>query len=691
MRGGHGEQLRHQRVEAIARVRRQLRVARRALDARQRCRERVGIGESRARAGARCRSGVSAGSSQSVVNVASAAPVARPSSPSVCANVTDTVARCRASADSNAAGAAVHRFGEQRALGRVLRQLVRLPVVAILQPVLDVAQEHVGVGERADRGGRQQPARAEHRERRQRAADAQVLLASAADDLQRLRDELDLADAAVAQLHVLRVVAARALVADLPVDVAQALVRVVVEVLAVDERRDQRDEVVVARAGDRARLQPRVALPRAALRDEVVLEARERRRQRPAVAVRAAAACRRGTRSRRPSTSFSVAMTRRPSRSKYSRFEIGARTGGVALLGVHEHEVDVGRHVELGAAQLAHADDDQRLLGARFGADRRAVRGRRAPPRGTSWRRRARRRPGAVCAAQTSGSAARPVRSRTIVCRNTRRRSARSDRPSAAASAGAASEAPRRRPLERARDGGVDHRGQFRLGGKRPLGIAAERERAGEVHGGIGRESGAPAPPGPPGSFGYNRGSGRPHYACRADTALHSLAPSLAIRLLRFAGTAIMALVATFCIALLAIRYVVFPAIDDYREPIAQRLAAELGQPVTIDAIAGGWDGWNPKLTITGLAIRDRAQPGRRARAAAAAGGRGRRVDVGAGARPAAQGAHDRAARSSRCAATSRGGCTSRASRSIRTRRKPIPGSRTGCCGSGRSSSTTRC
>ena len=70
-----------------------------------------------------------------------------------------------------------------------------------------------------------------------------------------------------------------------------------------------------------------------------------------------------------------------------------------------------------------------------------------------------------------------------------------------------------------------------------------------------------------------------------------------------------MALAAAFCIVLLAIRFVVFPAIDDYREPIAQRLAVELGQPVTIDGIAGGWDGWNPKLKISGLAIRDRGNP----------------------------------------------------------------------------------
>ncbi len=88
------------------------------------------------------------------------------------------------------------------------------------------------------------------------------------------------------------------------------------------------------------------------------------------------------------------------------------------------------------------------------------------------------------------------------------------------------------------------------------------------------------------------------------------MAPSLAIRLLRIGATAILALVVAVLAALLVVRFVVFPRIDDYREPIAQRLAAELGQPVAIAGLAGGWDGWNPKLAVTGVAIRDRASPG---------------------------------------------------------------------------------
>ncbi|MFO1324557.1 MAG: YhdP family protein [Burkholderiales bacterium] len=87
------------------------------------------------------------------------------------------------------------------------------------------------------------------------------------------------------------------------------------------------------------------------------------------------------------------------------------------------------------------------------------------------------------------------------------------------------------------------------------------------------------------------------------------MAPTLALRLLRFAWTAIVAMVVVFLSLLLVIRYVAFPAIDDYRSRIASGLERQLGLPVTIDSIVGGWDGWNPRLSINGFAIRDRAQP----------------------------------------------------------------------------------
>ena len=59
-------------------------------------------------------------------------------------------------------------------------------------------------------------------------------------------------------------------------------------------------------------------------------------------------------------------MTRRPRRSKNSRLRDAPVAAGVAFLRVHEHEVDVRRDVELAAAELAHAHDDQRLLLPRF-------------------------------------------------------------------------------------------------------------------------------------------------------------------------------------------------------------------------------------------------------------------------------------------------------------------------------------
>jgi uncharacterized protein (TIGR02099 family) len=83
----------------------------------------------------------------------------------------------------------------------------------------------------------------------------------------------------------------------------------------------------------------------------------------------------------------------------------------------------------------------------------------------------------------------------------------------------------------------------------------------------------------------------------------------LAVRLLRLAGTVIVAAVIVFLVLLLTARYLVFPGLEEYRGPIAEKLSRELGQPVAIQSITGGWDGWNPRLSITGFAIRDRADP----------------------------------------------------------------------------------
>ncbi len=73
--------------------------------------------------------------------------------------------------------------------------------------------------------------------------------------------------------------------ADLTVQVAHRPEGVEVQMPAVHERPHDVDELVRATAADGARLDPGVAFPLAALRDEVVLEHRQAHRERTAVAV----------------------------------------------------------------------------------------------------------------------------------------------------------------------------------------------------------------------------------------------------------------------------------------------------------------------------------------------------------------------------------------------------------------------
>ena len=79
-----------------------------------------------------------------------------------------------------------------------------------------------------------------------------------------------------------------------------------------------------------------------------------------------------------------------------------------------------------------------------------------------------------------------------------------------------------------------------------------------------------------------------------------------AVRRLQFAGTAVLVLVGAFCALLLAVRFVAFPQVESHRADIAAYLSARMGQTVEIDSIATGWDGWNPRLSIRGVHIRDR-------------------------------------------------------------------------------------
>ena len=136
--------------------------------------------------------------------------------------------------------------GEAREPRRIVGNLVRLLVGHHLQPVLDAAQKDIGFAEIARDLTFDPPPRGEPAQRLQRLRHAQVRLAPTGDQLLRLHEELDLADAAAAELDVVagdRDRAEAAVGVDLPLHGVNVGDGRKVEVLAPDEGRKLVEEL----------------------------------------------------------------------------------------------------------------------------------------------------------------------------------------------------------------------------------------------------------------------------------------------------------------------------------------------------------------------------------------------------------------------------------------------------------------
>ena len=81
-------------------------------------------------------------------------------------------------------------------------------------------------------------------------------------------------------------------------------------------------------------------------------------------------------------------------------------------------------------------------------------------------------------------------------------------------------------------------------------------------------------------------------------------------RVARWTAKAAVLIVGAFCALLLGVRLVAYPQIEAHRDDIARWLGAKIGQPVEIDGIVTGWDGWNPRLSIRGFRVRERTAKG---------------------------------------------------------------------------------
>ena len=234
-----------------------------------------------------------------------------------------------------------------------------------------MAQEAIGRSQRLHRGRRQQLPLLDQIQRSAGGTHLQHLVLAAADQLEYLGNEFDFADAARAQLDIVRQVAPRHFAPDLHVQVAHGGQGAEIQVFAVDEGLHQFHQPGRI-PGEGAALDPGIAFPFAALGDEVFLQRGEAGNHRSAVAVGPQAqvdaehiAVRRDFRNdlgQLAAEQGEVLMVGNP-----------AWSAGLAVFRIDVDEVDVRGDIQFAAAQLAHADDDQLLSRAAFRAHGRAM------------------------------------------------------------------------------------------------------------------------------------------------------------------------------------------------------------------------------------------------------------------------------------------------------------------------------
>jgi uncharacterized protein (TIGR02099 family) len=92
----------------------------------------------------------------------------------------------------------------------------------------------------------------------------------------------------------------------------------------------------------------------------------------------------------------------------------------------------------------------------------------------------------------------------------------------------------------------------------------------------------------------------------RATSRAPAVVPRALLRLTRVLALAAAAGFVAFALLLLALRFLVIPNVDRYRDDLAAAIAAQLGQPVELGPLTAGWDGWNPKLVVQDVRVLDR-------------------------------------------------------------------------------------
>ncbi len=231
-------------------------------------------------------------------------------------------------------------------------KVVGLEVAHDLEPVLQAAQEAVGVGEHLGVDPRDVALLRQGAQGAQRVGVAQPRIAPAVHDLQELDGELDVADPPASPLHLDELLAPPAdVLLQTDLRAAHLVDRVSRELARIHERRHPFHEGAAEPRvpGRRARLDHRLALPDRGARLVVL----ERALQREAEQARAAAGAQRRVHAQRDALDRGVGeQPHEAPRRALGRLLVGAPF-------VHEEDVDVAGVVELPAAELAERDHGQ--------------------------------------------------------------------------------------------------------------------------------------------------------------------------------------------------------------------------------------------------------------------------------------------------------------------------------------------
>ena len=268
----------------------------------------------------------------------------------------------------------------------VFGQRMGLLVRDHLQPVLDLAQKLIGCGQFLARLKRDPVAGRQNLQRVQRRAHPQFRMTAAGNQLLGLREKLDLADAAAADLDVMafdRDLALAAIGLHLPLHVVDVGQRGKIQMLAPDERREFGDQRLArfGVAGARPRLDHRRAFPGPPF-PLVIMQRRVGRN-------RHLRRGRIGPQAQIDAEHIAVARALlqqprerlRHAHEERRRLDVGDQRGGG---GIEKHDqVDVAGIVQFARAHLAHGEHDQAAALLRPVMIRRRSSGRARPPGAT--------------------------------------------------------------------------------------------------------------------------------------------------------------------------------------------------------------------------------------------------------------------------------------------------------------------